>query len=593
MEMPEFFYEPYNYHYEADAELNPFQVELFCYREGRSVERGGLGRAGHFRRIVEILWGPKSSKHFIWHPWAERMNEVCHEHPLTKQTYPHVAIHGCGSSGKTDFGAVYSIVNWLCNPTKTLVLCTSTDLKASRKRIWGSVVQYYQPIAGIVPAKLIDSQGILRTDDGTGVFTDKAGIALIAGEKKKEKEAIGKIIGAKNARVLLIADELCELSEAILEAAFSNLATNDFFQMVAFANFKSRYDPFGIFAEPLEGYDSVSVEDEEWETRRGWCLHFDGMKSPNIIGGKDEWPIYGSKQLAAHRKDLGENTANFWRMCRSWEAPIGFENVIYSESDLAVGRASEEPIWYGDVTRMAGADPSYTNGGDRFILSLGKLGLDNTGKWVLFYDRFIPLFEDVRIAKERTRAFQMADQIIKHCTSYGIIPVNFGIDVTAGGGSVADVIEEVWGPGIHRVDFSGAATDRLVSMHNTKTARDLYWNRVSELWYVGLEFLKCSQLKGIKLDQAREIKARMYETIKGADGLRIRVESKKDMKKRLGFSPDIADAGFVMLDVARQNGFMAGGEQDTQASWEVLWNKKIKELDSVYQQEEIDNGVPV
>lgn len=510
------------------------------------------------------------------------MNEVCHEHPVTKKPYPHASISGCGSSGKTDWGAVYGLVNWMADPKNTLVLCTSTDLKASRKRIWGSVVQYYQPLAGFAPGRLVDSMGIIRTNDGTGIFNDKAGIALIAGEKKKEKEAIGKLIGAKNKRVFLLADELCELTEAILDAAFSNLTTNDFFQIVAFANFKSRYDPFGIFAEPINGYDSITVEDAEWETKRGWCLHFDGKKSPNIIGGKDEWPIYGSKQLNAHRKDLGENSALFWRMCRSFEAPLSLENVIYSESDLAVSNANTEPIWLGTYRKLAAVDPSFSNGGDRFILWFGKYGLDSNGVMILYFDKFLHLFDDAHKAKERTRAFQMADQIKEHCVGYGVKPEDFAIDVTAAQTSQADVIEEIWGRGIHRVDFSGSASERIVSHGSPKTARELYVNRVSELWYSGLEFLKGRQLKGIKIDQAREMKARHYETFKGADGLRIKVEPKKDMKVRLGFSPDIADAGFVMLDLARQLGFMAGGESVGQESWHSLWRKKAIELDSIY-----------
>lgn len=569
----------YGLRIEADAQPSPFQVELFCYRHGIGPDQGGLGRAGHFKRIVEMLWGPKSPKHFVWHPWAEKMNEVCHEHPITKSPYPHVGISGCGSSGKTDFGAVYGLVNWLVDPKNTLILCTSTDLKASRKRIWGSIVQYYQPIAGGCPAKLVDSMGIIRTDDGSGIFNDKSGVALIAGEKKKEKEAIGKLIGSKNKRVILLADELCELTEAILDAAFSNLTTNPFFQMVAFANFKSRYDPFGIFAEPINGYDSITVEDQEWETRRGWALHFDGLKSPNILAGKDEWPIYGSKQLAAHRKDLGPDSALFWRMCRSFESPLGIDDVIYSESDLAVGRASAEPVWYGEVTKLAAADPSYTNGGDRFILWLGKMGRVREGDTVLYFDRFLTLFDDATKSKERTRAFQMADKVKKECESYGVAPKNFGIDVTANG-TQADVIEEVWGRGVYRVDFSGSATDRRFSALNPKTAKEQYWNRVSELWYVGLEFLKHGQLKGIKLDQAREMKARKYETIKGAEGLKIRVESKKDMKVRLGFSPDIADAGFVMLDLARQKGFRAGVETAIKQS--DSFGKLAKDINKVY-----------
>src|SRR5687767_8428922 len=107
------------------------------------------------------------------------MNKVCHEHPITGAAYPHVAISGCGSSGKTLFGAIYAMVNWLCDPQNTLVLCTSTDLKASRKRIWGSIVEYYGQIARFAPGKLVDSVGIIRTDNKTGIFNDKAGIALI------------------------------------------------------------------------------------------------------------------------------------------------------------------------------------------------------------------------------------------------------------------------------------------------------------------------------------------------------------------------------------------------------------------------------
>lgn len=587
--MPVYVDPTYGLEITACKQPSPFDVELMCYRKGLTPQQGCLGRAGHFKRIVEMLWPvhPKSPKQFVWHPWAEKMNEVCHEHPITKAVYPHVGVSGCGSSGKTDFGAVYGLVNWLCDPKNTLILCTSTDLKASRKRIWGSIVQYYQPIARACPAKLVDSMGIIRTDDGSGIFNDKSGIALIAGEKKKEKEAIGKLIGSKNKRVILLADELCELTEAILDAAFSNLTTNPFFQMIAFANFKSRYDPFGLFAEPINGYDSITVEDQEWETKRGWCLHFDGLKSPNILAGKDEWPIYGSKQLAAHRKDLGPESALFWRMCRSFESPIGIDNVIYSESDLAVGKAHAEPVWYGDVSKLASVDPSYTNGGDRFILWLGKMGRLSNGDMALYYDRFIPLFDNALKARERTRAFQMADQVKAECEAYGVLSKNLGIDVTANG-TQADVIEEVWGP-VYRVDFSGSATERRFSMNNPKTAKEQYWNRVSELWYVGLEFLKHGQLKGIKIDQAREMKARKYETIKGAEGLKIRVESKKDMKLRLGFSPDIADAGFVMLDLARHLGFMAGRQSDDGIeTWHTLWRKKAIELDSIYISEPVE-----
>lgn len=586
--MPIWTHPEYLWRIESEHQPSCLEWELACYRNGLSVKQGGLGLAGHFKKIVEILWGPKSLKHFIWHPWAEKMNETVHEHPLTGKAYPHVAISSCGSGGKTDFGAVYANVNWLCDPINTLVLCTSTDLKASRKRIWGSIVQYYQPIVGCVPGKLVDSQGIIRTDDGSGVFNDKAGIALIAGEKKKEKEAIGKLIGSKNKRVILLADELCELTEAILEAAFSNLVTNPFFQMVAFANFKSRYDPFGVFAEPVNGYDSITVDDEEWETRRGWALHFDGMKSPNILEGRDIWPIYGSKQLAAHKKDLGENSALFWRMCRSFEAPVGIDATLYAETDLKAGLAYERvdgvrESWLGDRTRVSGLDPSFTNGGDRCVQWFGWLGKLNNGLTVLEYDRLVLLREDV--TRQRARDYQIVDQFQENCEREGVKPYHAAIDASGAGSVLYSIVCELWSHEVLAVEFGGAPSDLVVSFDDGKSAREKYDRRVSELWGVGVEFVRHKQIRGVSTDMAREMKARQYESKKRGDNVIINVETKKDLKVRLGFSPDIADAGFVMLELCRQRlGFTAGGniQNGHTMSLQKMWKNKAMELDSVY-----------
>jgi hypothetical protein len=150
----------------------------------------------------------------------------------------YLGLSGCASSGKTEFGAVWAIVNWLADPRETLVICTSTSLKESNRRIWGRIKQFWQA-APSLPGKLVDSMYAIRTNDGSGVFSDESGILCVAGEKKDEKECIGKLIGAHPKRMLLIADELPELTEAIIEAAKSNLSMNPFFQMIGIGNFKS------------------------------------------------------------------------------------------------------------------------------------------------------------------------------------------------------------------------------------------------------------------------------------------------------------------------------------------------------------------
>lgn len=573
----------YPYGLSAQHELTPLALELHCYRTGRKPEQQGLGRAQHFKNICAILWGPKSLSPFEWHPWNERMNEVSHVHPVTGQEYPHFSLSGCASSSKSHWLAAYAIINWLCDPYNTFVYITSTSTAGAKHRVWKSIMTLYwaSPVLQAI-GKMVDSQAKICTiHEGTGKHDDSAGIFILAAAPSKARESIGQIIGRKNKRVFLLADELAELSFAVLEAAFGNLMANPLFQFGAASNFKSREDAFGEVTEPKDGWDSINIESDEWETKRGYCLRFDGMRSPNILAGKDIYPyIYGSKQLKEHRTH-GEKSITFWRMCRSFETPAGLENAIYSESDLASGKAYDQNvIWDYSYVNLGGADPSYTTGGDRFMFWHGRLGKSN-GLWVLLLIKSKVLREDVTKLNERTRDYQMADQLKMECESSGIAPENFGLDITAS--SFGSILAELWSPKFHRVNFGGAPTDRAVFGDDPRRANQLYTNRVSEIWYVGKEFMRFGQIRGVTTSLGRELKARIYDSIKGATGLRIRVEPKTEMKKRLGFSPDEADACFVLLDTARERlQFLAGGLNQGVRKSTTSFLAKSRKADTVY-----------
>lgn len=554
--------------------LTELELELAAFRYN---PREGLGKVEHFWNIVRILWGPKSRKPFVRHPWAERMTSAACSHN-------YVGLCGSGSSGKTDWGAVWALVNWLCAPKDTLVLCTSTSLKDSGRRIWGSIKDYYSAAGLEGVGKLVESLHTIRTDDGSGVFNDKEGISCIAGEKKNEKDAIGKLIGAKNARVIVIGDELPELTEALLTACLSNLALNPFFQFIGIGNFKSIYDAFGTFVRPKAGYDSIKVEDDEWETELGVCLHFDGLRSPNIIAGRDIWPIYDSKQLAKHRtayKD--ENSAEFWRMCRSFPTPLGVENVIYSEADLLSGNVhSHECFWLHEPMRVSSLDPSFTSGGDRCPQLFGSFGKCQDGLFRLRLDKVVLLSDDVRVAVPRD--YQIARQFRDNCLKEGIDPFHAALDTTAAGSVLWSIICEEWNPRVLAVNFSGSPSDTYVRANDTNTSKKQFDRRVSELWWVGREFMKYDQIRGISMDVSRDLKARKYDTVKGPDGLKISVETKKEMKKRLGFSPDLGDAWTVMLDLCRQRlGFLAGGITSGMNAIDNDWQKQVDAANALYE----------
>lgn len=550
-----------------------------------------------FKEIAQMLWGEKNKqRQFKWHPWADKMNERCHEHPITGQLHPHVALNGCGTSGKSDFGAIYAIINWMADPLNTLVLTTTTDLNAGSRRIWGAIEKYFNAVRDVMPGVMVSSLYRINSTDRTGKkVSGQCGILLVPGEKKKEKECLEKLIGAKAGKsLILIADELPDLVMSILSTFFGNLITAaKRTQIVAMGNFCSRYDAFGIMCKPKDGWDSINIESEEWETDivlpetdsriSGYCVRFDGMKSPNILAGQDIYPIYSSKHLKQH-KELGEKSAQFWRFCRSFDAPTGIEKTLYTESDFRAGHAYEHPLWLSsDVKyRVSSLDPAIKTGGDRCVQRFGWYGQDANGKWVLDTDKKLVLREDVT-KKDEPFDLQISKQAIANCEAQGVKPEHFGIDATGTGAGVYSHVWEKWSPKVLRVEFGGAPSQLQVVANDELTAEDRFDRRVSELWGVGKEFLKYGQLKGIDDELAREMKSREFKDTKRARCISIAVEIKVDMKKRIGFSPDDADAYFVLIEVCRVRfGWKAAGGTAGHKAVQESWREQVEKNNLIY-----------
>lgn len=464
-----------------------------------------------------------------------------------------VGLSGCASSGKSDFMVLWGLINWMAAPTKTKVLMTSTSLKESRRRIWGKTEKYFGGArTGLFkPGKLLSSTGQIRTECEGYKGTDLEGIELIAGEKSSEKEAVGKLIGTKNDRVILLADELSELPESILEATV-NLTTNPYFQIIAASNHKSISDTFGKFTEPANGWASVTVDTEEWKTKRGGiCLRFDGCKSPNLGHNPPLFRgLYSDKDLNDHQEKLGPKSVQFWRMCRSFPAPAGVADTIYSDADIISGRANETPIWSeARKIRLAALDPSFTSGGDRSVAIFGTLGTTIDGKHTLSRDETVELHEDV--TSKEPFDLQIAKLYRDECVKRGIPASHAAYDATGAGISFGTLLGVVWNNGLYPVKFGGGASELPVPSGDTiKQACELYSNRVTEVWFIGKEYMRGGQLKGISVPLMAEMTSRKFETKKDGE-TKVVAEPKTDMRERNLRSPDEADAWFILIDLAR------------------------------------------
>ena len=195
--------------------------------------------------------------------------------------------------------------------------------------MWGKIVQYWTPCEAWMPGKLVDSLSIIRYVDATGspskvTWPESA----YHRRKKKEREAVGRIIGIHQERIVFCADDLTELSEAITEAAFFNLSKGtSYFQFIGIANPLSYFDPFGKFAAPIAGWDSITVADTSWMTERGICLHFDTTTNPRITEGDERLTWMDSqetieRELAMH----GGKSAQYWRMFRGSGARLAWSS---------------------------------------------------------------------------------------------------------------------------------------------------------------------------------------------------------------------------------------------------------------------------
>jgi hypothetical protein len=512
----------------------------------------------------------------VRHPWAEEMIRAVIENK-------YVAIGGAASSGKSHTLAAWGVLSWLAQPQDTLVLLTSTTLREARKRIWGSVISLLLPLEGLAPIRIRDSIGNACYVTPSGNLVEKAGLSLIASERSRTKDAIGKLIGIKQKKVILIGDELSELSESILQASLSNLSKNPSFSLVALSNPSSRFDAFGVFSEPKGGWDSVDTNSADtWETKWGGTyIRFDAERSPNVLADEVLYPwLPTTEKLNEDKALLGPNSRGYMRMVRAVFFDSDEAEGVYTEAELARSGSMRQVQWKGSPVNICGFDPAFTNSGDRCMLVFGKVGYDTSGQYVCELGEAVQINDDAT-NKSTPRSYQVVQQVRRECEKRGVLPLDLAVDSTGAGAPLCDLLAGEWSDDILRVSFGGKATDKKVSANSKKVAHELYTNRVTELWFVGKELIRTKQLFGISTDLAQEITGRKYDMVKGSS-LRMKMESKVEFKARFGKSPDLADAAFLCLDVARQrHGLVAVEPPSSSPSGKPRPHKSMKRLTGI------------
>ncbi len=487
----------------------------------------------HLARAIDMLWNGAQPDCFLWNEWTELMMQTfCEEDFIT--------ITGPAASYKTTTAALFCLASWYSSPHDTVIILTSTTLPGLRRRVWKEITRYWR----IAPemGHPIQSQNCVqyrKGSDDSGLF----GIACDIGEVNK---AVGKIIGFHSPNIIVVVDEMPYTSEAIVEACVNLRTGCERFKFVGLGNADDPSDPHGRACEPEGGWDSITPEMQSWRTRRGICLHLDARESPNVKAGKILYPgLVNQQDIDNTIHDYGEDSPQFWQQRRGYWAPAGVQKTVLSHAMISKFHAGDKPVWISGFTEGAALDPAF-EGGDRCVLRFPKCGeveIDGVPTLIIDFGEYILL----KISGEPLH-YEIARQVKDACEHRNIPPENFAYDSTGEGGGLGSIIAREWSPRILGVEFGGKASDSPVSEINHRPCHEEYVNRVTELWFSVRVLIQNGQARGMDIETASEFCKRRY----GMRGMRMMVETKKEMKGRVGKSPDLADSAAIAVELFRK-----------------------------------------
>ena len=531
-------------------------AELRCYVTNHSPEDGGLGKHQHLKNAMMLLWPDLYGGEAA--PGIPRWRDDLEMLTWAWCTHRVISVIGHASAAKTHTFAHIIAACYIADPRNSIITLTSTHLTGLRKRIWADTVSAIRLAhlgKSVHGGHLFDVRNHDMTIRPAGSKEDKYVIEGIATDRGQD--AVEKIQGTHSRRSrYVVIDEAQGTPQAIFEAA-ANLMTDQDFRMVQLANPTRRYSEFGSWCEPKNGWKSVDPDiDTHWDTKRGGiCLKLDGLKSANIKIGRTIFPfLIRQDYLDNVATAFGVGSPRWWTFVRGWFAPEGLFGITFPSAVLT--KAERKFEYQFEPTRIAALDPAF-EGGDQCVLSIAEFGEANGSKHAMNLIRSLPIKVAVSDRSEPID-YLIAAEVKRICADYKVGPENFIMDVTGAGRGVAAILEKEWSPNINRCNFGGGPSDRRLKTSEAESCNELFDRFVSELWWAGRAWMEEGMVGNIT-DEFKSLRdqlsSRQYETVKDK---KIRLETKKEMKDRLGYSPDEADAFVMLIELLRRKGAVAG-----------------------------------
>jgi hypothetical protein len=580
-------------------------IEFKCFQLAKEKRKIGRVKSAfhHALNIIQLLWPDElvsiKRNHVLNTYFLDTLYDLC--------KFEHLAITGPASSGKTYTSAVFILINFYSAPDQTSCLVSTTARQDAERRVWGDIKKLHRGAKfteNMLPeiGEIIEYAGCIVYNPAKIANKDfnvrdfRHGIMVVpTGGDSSGEEALNKIMGTKNQNVIWMVDEGPAMPADIMSPR-ANLEANPSFMFVMVGNAQYKTDPHGRACEPKEGWSSINPSMKRWRGKTLNVLFLHGEKSPNdlydskaLLKSELQYPKLSNRFMReaiaefAGNGDIeyGLNTQHYWRFAIGFWMGSDEQQTVLSEGYIKMHKADAPPEPWGinRVRFFGGFDPGFTAGGDANSVMFISFGFTMKGKpQIVFETDSIEIRPAVTDRKEYASA--VADEVVKQARDKrDTDPQDFGGDISSDGGITFDAISKEWG-------LTGFQL--LSSLEASSMAK--YANRVTQYWMGLRDLIATGIVRGFNINSkyAKDLFERRYTS----EQKMFKVEKKKDMKKRIGRSPDNGDAaaycGYLVLQSGVADTSYVEQFKDTGAGERV--NRYYRSFDR-FKEEEADDDI--
>lgn len=422
------------------------------------------------------------------------------------------------------------LVLWFldCYPN-SLVVTSAPKQDQLRLNLWSEISRIsnkfrkFRPNANLYSMRLVVDDGNFNSSDDNEVYTADSwhAIGYVSGVGSEEESA-GRARGFHRENMLIILEEATSMSKAVM-TAFQNTCTGQHNLIVAVGNPDSENDPLhtfikqnNVFATRISSYDY-----------------------PNVVLGKEVFAGGATRiSIKAREETYGKTSELYNAMVRGICPKQNKNSLILAEW---IENAFSEPLPMGeDVTGALGIDVANSDGGDKACTVFGRGNVVEHIK-EFYCPNATHLAYNVLMDSFELASKGYTDYAIPTVNDYNVPASYIGVDSVGVGVSTVNAFIDL---GFEVQSLQGGQWSEAVptspdgqALYSFSSLRSqMYWELREDL-RKGNIILAIEDLT-IRAVILKELTSPRF--ILGSQ--KITIEKKEDIKKRLGKSPNIADA---------------------------------------------------